>query len=92
MLLLGVPFASSALAFFVAQAIPLFAILFAIGLPLSAFAVLLGFSFGFVALALDPALLFMEIMRRGALLIVLGVPRLSPITLLAPLFPFPISA
>jgi hypothetical protein len=85
--LLSVPFASSAFAFFVALGFPLFAL----GLPLGAFAVVLGLSFGFVALALDPALLFMEIMRRSALLIVLGVPRLSPITLLAPLFPLPIS-
>jgi hypothetical protein len=30
-------------------------------------------------------------MRRGATLIVLGLPRLSPITPLAPFFPFPIS-
>jgi len=87
-LLLGVSFASSAFAFFVALGFPLFAL----GFPLGAFAVLLDLSFGLVALALDPALLFMEIMRRSAPLIVLGRRCLSPpITLLAPLFPLPIS-
>ena len=88
MLLLGVSFASSAFAFFVAFLVAFGLPLSAFDLPLGAFAILLDLAFGLVALALDPALLFMEIMRRSAPLIVLGRGRLSPI---APLFPLPIS-
>jgi hypothetical protein len=86
-LLLSLSLPSSAFAFLVALGFPLGAL----GFPLGAFAVLPDLSFGLVALALDPALLFMEIMRRTTLLIVLGRRGLSPIALLAPLFPLPIS-
>jgi hypothetical protein len=53
----GVPLASSPFAFFGTLPVPLIAFC----LPLGAFAVLLDLSFGLVALALDPALLFVEV-------------------------------
>jgi hypothetical protein len=85
-MLLSVPFGSSAFAFLVAQAIPLFSL----GFPLSAFAFLPGLPFGLVALALDSAFFLMKVVRGGALFVVCGSLRVSAFTLLAPLFALPI--
>ena len=54
----GVSLASPSFAFFGALPVPLFALC----LPLGAFAILLDLALRLVALALDPALLFMEVM------------------------------